>query len=59
MSTGTTGAYRYLAATGGPHDLSDVLDDQRDPLLDEVLTDEIGAQVVAEALWPLADAAVG
>lgn len=56
---GDGGAYRRLAAGGGPHDLSGVLDDRPDHFLDGVLTDEVGAEAVGAALWPLVDAELG
>lgn len=55
---GDGGAYREVAGAGsGPVDLSGALDDVEEPVfLDGVLTDERGAALVAEALWPLIEA---
>jgi hypothetical protein len=54
------GAYRDLAASDtSAVDLSGVLDDHEDHYLDGVLTDEDGARIVAEALWPLAEERLG
>jgi hypothetical protein len=51
---GDGGAYRDLAGTDpSAVDLSRVLDDAEEHYLDGVLTDEDGARIVAEALWPL------
>jgi hypothetical protein len=56
---GDGGAYRSLAASDDSAvDLSRVLDDADDHVLDGVLTDEDGARLVAEALWPLLDRAL-
>jgi lysophospholipase L1-like esterase len=55
--TGDRGAYRDLAARDDRAvDLSRVLDGHEDHYLDGVLTDEDGARLVAEALWPLVEA---
>ena len=57
---GDGGAYRDLAASDpAAVDLSDVLDGHDDHVLDGVLTDEDGARLVADALWPLVEDALG